>query len=40
MYKYDSTDQALVEQRVAEFRDQTRRYLAGELPEEDFRPLR
>jgi sulfite reductase (NADPH) hemoprotein beta-component len=40
MYQYDSTDQALVDQRVAEFRDQTRRYLAGELSEDDFRPLR
>jgi sulfite reductase (NADPH) hemoprotein beta-component len=40
MYHYDSTDQALVDQRVAEFRDQTRRYLAGELSEDDFRPLR
>lgn len=40
MYQYDSTDQTLVEQRVAEFRDQIRRYLAGELSEDDFRPLR
>ena len=40
MYQYDSTDQALVDQRVAQFRDQTRRYLAGELSEDDFRPLR
>ena len=40
MYQYDSTDQALVDQRVAQFRDQTRRYLNGELSEEDFRPLR
>jgi sulfite reductase (NADPH) hemoprotein beta-component len=40
MYQYDATDQALVDQRVAEFRDQTRRYLAGELAEDDFRPLR
>jgi sulfite reductase (NADPH) hemoprotein beta-component len=40
MYQYDSTDQALVDQRVAEFRDQTRRFLAGELSEDDFRPLR
>jgi len=40
MYQYDSTDQALVDQRVAEFRDQTRRYLNGELSEDDFRPLR
>jgi sulfite reductase (NADPH) hemoprotein beta-component len=40
MYHYDSTDQGLVDQRVAEFRDQTRRFLAGELSEDDFRPLR
>jgi len=40
MYHYDSTDQTLVDQRVAEFRDQTRRFLAGELSEDDFRPLR
>ena len=40
MYQYDSTDQALVDQRVAQFRDQTRRYLNGELSEDDFRPLR
>ena len=31
MYRYDEIDQALVDQRVAEFRDQTRRFLAGEL---------
>jgi sulfite reductase (NADPH) hemoprotein beta-component len=40
MYQYDELDQAFVEQRVAEFRDQTRRHLAGELSEEEFRPLR
>ncbi len=40
MYRYDELDQAFVEERVAEFRDQTRRYLAGELSEDDFRPLR
>jgi sulfite reductase (NADPH) hemoprotein beta-component len=40
MYRYDELDQALVDQRVAEFRDQTRRHLAGELSEEEFRPLR
>jgi len=40
MYRYDELDQAFVDQRVAEFRDQTRRYLAGELSEDDFRPLR
>ena len=40
MYRYDELDQALVEQRVAEFRDQVRRHLAGELSEDEFRPLR
>jgi len=40
MYRYDELDQALVDQRVAEFRDQVRRYLAGELSEDEFRPLR
>src|SRR5207249_3015999 len=40
MYRYDSFDQRLVDERVAQFRDQTRRYLAGELTEDDFRPLR
>jgi sulfite reductase (NADPH) hemoprotein beta-component len=40
MYQYDSTDQTLVDERVAQFRDQTRRYLAGELSEDEFRPLR
>ena len=40
MYQYDELDQAFVEERVAEFRDQTRRHLAGELSEEEFRPLR
>ena len=40
MYRYDELDQAFVEERVAEFRDQTRRHLAGELSEEEFRPLR
>ncbi|HSC94697.1 MAG TPA: nitrite/sulfite reductase, partial [Burkholderiales bacterium] len=40
MYRYDEIDQRLVEERVAQFRDQTRRFLAGELSEDDFRPLR
>jgi sulfite reductase (NADPH) hemoprotein beta-component len=40
MYRYDELDQAFVDERVAEFRDQTRRHLAGELSEEEFRPLR
>jgi len=40
MYRYDHFDQRLVDERVAQFRDQTRRYLAGELSDDDFRPLR
>jgi sulfite reductase (NADPH) hemoprotein beta-component len=40
MYIYDQYDQALVDQRVAQFRDQTQRFLAGSLSEEEFRPLR
>ncbi len=40
MYRYDAYDQRLVDERVAQFRDQTRRYLAGELTEDEFRPLR
>ncbi|WP_201554392.1 nitrite/sulfite reductase [Psychrobacter sp. 72-O-c] len=40
MYQYNYADQALVEERVAQFRDQTQRFLAGELPEEQFLPLR
>ena len=40
MYRYDAIDQRLVDERVVQFRDQTRRFLAGELPEDDFRPLR
>ncbi|MBS0388887.1 MAG: nitrite/sulfite reductase [Proteobacteria bacterium] len=40
MYQYDEFDRSFVAERVAEFRDQTRRFLAGELSEDDFRPLR
>ena len=40
MYRYDVIDQGLVDQRVAQFRDQTRRFLAGELSEDEFKPLR
>jgi sulfite reductase (NADPH) hemoprotein beta-component len=40
VYVYDQVDQRLVDERVAQFRDQTRRFLAGELAEDDFRPLR
>ncbi|MEG3167557.1 nitrite/sulfite reductase [Sphingomonas sp. LB3N6] len=40
MYKYDEYDQAIVDQRVDEFRDQVRRRLSGELTEDQFKPLR
>ena len=40
MYRYDAYDQRAVDERVAQFRDQTRRYLAGELTEDEYRPLR
>ncbi len=40
MYIYDEYDQQLVDERVAQFRDQTRRYLQGSLSEDAFRPLR
>ena len=40
MYKYDAIDQTLVNQRVAQFRDQVARRLDGSLAEEEFRPLR
>jgi sulfite reductase (NADPH) hemoprotein beta-component len=40
MYQYDEIDQQLVDERVAQFRDQTRRFLSGKLSEDDFRALR
>ena len=40
MYQYDSFDQAILDARVEEFRDQVARRLSGELTEEQFRPLR
>ena len=40
MYQYDTFDRQLVQERVTEFREQTARYLAGELSDEEFRPLR
>jgi sulfite reductase (NADPH) hemoprotein beta-component len=40
MYRYDEIDQAIVDARVAEYRDQVARRLSGELDEEHFRPLR
>ncbi|MEO4093919.1 nitrite/sulfite reductase [Acinetobacter pittii] len=40
MYLYTDFDQQLVNERVAQFRDQTERYLAGKLSEDEYRPLR
>lgn len=40
MYQYDEFDHAFVAARVAQFRDQVERRLAGDLTEEQFRPLR
>ena len=40
MYRYDALDRRLVDQRVAEYRDQLGRFLAGRLSEDEFRPLR
>src|SRR5258705_3792028 len=40
MYRYDEIDQRLVDERVDQFRDQTRRFLAGRLSEDDFKALR
>jgi sulfite reductase (NADPH) hemoprotein beta-component len=40
MYRYDEFDQEFVHQRVAQFRGQVERRVAGELTEDQFRPLR
>jgi len=40
MYRYDEYDQAIVDARVAEFRDQVERRLKNEISEEAFKPLR
>lgn len=40
MYQYNEVDQKLVDERVEQFRDQTRRFLAGELSDDDFLALR
>ena len=40
MYRYDQYDQTIVNERVAQFRGQTERFLAGQLSEDEFRPLR
>jgi len=40
MYQYNETDQTLVNERVAQFRRQTEKYLQGELTDDQFRALR
>lgn len=40
MYIYDEYDHSILRQRIAQFRGQTERFLAGELPPEQFLPLR
>ncbi len=40
MYLYNDQDQALIDQRVAQFRNQVKRRLDGSLSEDDFKPLR
>jgi sulfite reductase (NADPH) hemoprotein beta-component len=40
MYLYDDRDRCLLHERVRQFRDQTTRYLDGDLSEDQFRPLR
>ena len=40
MYHYDEYDQTMVDARVAQFRDQTERFLAGKLGEEEYQQLR
>src|ERR1700744_1990003 len=40
MYVYDDFDRILVQERVAEFRDQVKRRMSGELTEDEFKPLR
>jgi len=40
MYRYDEYDQQIVDTRVEEFRDQVNRRLAGEMTEDQFKPLR
>src|SRR3546814_20318540 len=40
MYKYDQYDQAMVDARVEDFRDQVRRRIAGDMNDDQFKPLR
>ena len=40
MYVYEKIDQRILDERVTQYRDQTRRYLNGELSNAEFLPLR
>jgi sulfite reductase (NADPH) hemoprotein beta-component len=40
MYVYDQHDQKIIDERVAQYRDQTERFLAGKLSDDEFLPLR
>jgi sulfite reductase (NADPH) hemoprotein beta-component len=40
MYRYDTIDQEFVADRAAEFREQVNRRLAGEITEDQFKPIR
>src|SRR3546814_15050411 len=40
MYRYDQYDQGMVDARVEEFRDQVRRRIAGDINDDQFKPLR
>ena len=40
MYRYTEFDQRMVDERVAQYRDQVARYRRGELTDDEFRPLR
>jgi sulfite reductase (NADPH) hemoprotein beta-component len=40
MYRYDQYDHQIVKERAAQYRDQVRRRISGELSEDEFRPLR
>ena len=40
MYQYDQLDQQIIDERVTQYRGQTERFLAGELSEAEFLPLR
>ncbi|MCY7316436.1 MAG: nitrite/sulfite reductase [Rubrivivax sp.] len=40
MYRYTETDRQFVRARAVQYRDQLQRHLAGDLPDDEFRPLR